>query len=96
MEGANVSSKSITLRLPEDEYIAFDSICEERGYSKTGKIREFIRTLVKEEYKGVMLNKEEWQRVEAGMSEIERGEYVSLEELKRGLGEENLETKNCK
>jgi hypothetical protein len=39
--------KNITLRLPEEEYRAFDTICNEKGYSKTGKNREFIRRLIK-------------------------------------------------
>jgi hypothetical protein len=29
-------TKSITLRLPHDEYAAFDAVCNERGYSETG------------------------------------------------------------
>jgi hypothetical protein len=41
--------KSITLRLPEEEYAAFTTVCNEKGYSKTGKIREFIRNMVKTE-----------------------------------------------
>ncbi len=32
--------KSITLRVPEEEYTAFDANCNEKGYSKTEKIRE--------------------------------------------------------
>ncbi len=41
--------KSITLRLPEEEYVAFTVVCNEKGYSKTGKIREYIREMVKKE-----------------------------------------------
>jgi len=37
---------SITLRLPNEEYVAFTAICDEKGYSKTGKIREFIRNVI--------------------------------------------------
>jgi len=86
-------SKTITLRLPEEEYSAFDAICSERGYSKTGKIREFIRSLVKEEIKSVKISAEEWAKVEAGIKEIERGESVSFEELKRGVAEKKLDYK---
>ncbi len=32
--------KSSTLRLPEEEYVAFTTACNEKGYGKTGKIRE--------------------------------------------------------
>jgi len=54
--GSNMSQlKSITLRLPEEEYRAFDAICNEKGYSKTGKIREFIRRLIKDEIESVKL-----------------------------------------
>ncbi|MFQ6084455.1 MAG: hypothetical protein ACE5WD_14015 [Candidatus Aminicenantia bacterium] len=77
--------KNITLRLPEEEYTAFDAICRERGYSKTGKIREFIRSLIKEELESVKVSAEEWAKIEAGIKEIERGEYVTFKELKRGL-----------
>jgi len=46
--GSNMSQlKSITLRLPEEEYRAIDAICNEKGYSETGKFREFIRRLIK-------------------------------------------------
>lgn len=85
--------KSITLRLPEEEYIAFDSICNEKGYSKTGKIREFIRSLVKEEIESVKISAEEWARVEAGIKEIERGESVSFEELKSAFKKKKLGNK---
>ncbi|MGB2762774.1 MAG: hypothetical protein WBC20_00025 [Candidatus Aminicenantaceae bacterium] len=86
-------SKTITLRLPEEEYSAFDAICSEKGYSKTGKIREFIRSLVKEEIKSVKISAEEWAKVESGIKEIERGESVSFEELKRGVAEKKLDYK---
>ena len=59
--------KSITLRLPEDEYRAFSAICDERGYSKTGKIREFIRNLVKTEMSEVESSAGEWARVGRAM-----------------------------
>ena len=59
--------KSITLRLPEDEYRAFTTICHEKGYSKTGKIREFIRNLVRTEMSEAESSAGEWQRVREGM-----------------------------
>ena len=77
--------KNLCLRLPEDEYAAFDLICREKGYSKTGKIRELIRKLVKEELESVKVSAKEWAEIEKGIKEIERGEYVTFEELKRGL-----------
>ncbi len=90
-------SKTITLRLPEKEYTAFDEICNERGYSKTGKIREFIRSLVKDEIESVKISAEEWAEVKAGIEEIKRGEYVSFEELERELDKEKLDNnKNLK
>jgi len=85
-----VNSRTITLRLPEEEYIAFDAICNERGYNKSGKIREFIRNLVKKEIESVKISAKEWARVEVGIKEIERGESVSFEELKRGFTEKKL------
>ena len=88
-----MSLKSITLRLPEDEYIAFDSVCNERGYSKTGKIREFIRNLVKEEIEGVKISAKEWEEVQAGIKEIENGEFTTFEELKRGFARKKVEDK---
>jgi hypothetical protein len=77
--------KSITLRLPKPEYDAFDMICAEKGYSKTGKIREFIRNMVKNELPGITLSVKEWEKLSEAVKEIERGEYVSFEELKRGI-----------
>jgi hypothetical protein len=74
--------KNLSLRLSKEEYIAFDSICRERGYSKTGKIREFIRILIKEELESVKVSAGEWARIQDGIREIEKGEYVSLEDLK--------------
>jgi len=89
--------KSITLRLPEVEYKAFTAICDEKGYSKTGKIREFIRNMVKAEIEEVELNAAEWDRVQEGIQEIERGQYATFEEMKRGLARKrNRNTKNFK
>jgi predicted transcriptional regulator len=77
--------KNLCLRLPEGEYAAFDLVCREKGYSKTGKIRELIRKLVKEELESVKVSTREWSEIEKGIKEIERGDYVNFEELKRGL-----------
>ncbi|MDW7760417.1 MAG: hypothetical protein SCM96_07250 [Acidobacteriota bacterium] len=63
--------------------MAFDTICKEKGYSKTGKIREFIRKLIKEELPSVKASAWEWTKIEAAIKEIERGEYLTLEELKK-------------
>ena len=62
-----MKQKSITLRLPEDEYKAFTTICNEKGYSKTGKIREFIRNMVKTEMSEVESSAGEWEWVRKGM-----------------------------
>jgi predicted transcriptional regulator len=77
--------KSITLRLPKEEYMAFTAVCNEKGYSKTGKIREFIRNMVKTEIAEVKLSAGEWEKVREGIREIERGRYATLEEMKRDL-----------
>ena len=77
--------KNISLRLSAEEYFAFDTICKEKGYSKTGKIREFIHNLIKEELESAEASAEEWEEIKNGLREIERGEYVTLEELKRDL-----------
>ncbi len=77
--------KNISLRLSAEEYFAFDTICKEKGYSKTGKIREFIHNLIKEELESAKTSAEEWEDIKTGIREIERGEYVSLKELKRDL-----------
>jgi predicted transcriptional regulator len=77
--------KSITLRLPEEEYVAFTTVCNEKGYSKTGKIREFIRNMVKTEIDEVELSAGDWEKVREGIREIERGRYATLEEMKRDL-----------
>ena len=82
--------KNISLRLSREEYFAFDTICKEKGYSKTGKIREFIHNLIKEELESAKISAEEWKEIENGIREIERGEYVSLEELKRELKTEKV------
>lgn len=89
--------KSITLRLPADEYTAFDTICNERGYNKTGKIREFIRNLVKEEIEAVKVSAAEWAEIEAGIKEIQSGKFTTFEELKRDLSQRKMgHNKNCK
>jgi predicted transcriptional regulator len=82
--------KSITLRLPEEEYVAFTAVCNEKGYSKTGKIREFIRNMVKAEIGEVELSAGEWTKVREGIREIEEGRYATLEEMKRDLGRRKL------
>jgi len=80
--GTFAMSKTITLRLPEEEFSAFDFICREKGYTKTGTLREHIRNTIKNEIKSVKLSAEEWTKVREGIEEIEKGEYVSFEQLK--------------
>ena len=78
-------SKTLSLRLPLEEYIAFDAVCKEKGYSKTGKIREFIRNLIKQELESVKVSSQEWAKIEKGLNEIQEGKYVTFEELKRDI-----------
>jgi len=78
-------NKNLCLRLSYEEYVAFDTICKERGFSKTGKIRELIRNLIKEELPSVKASAGEWTKIEAAIGEIQRGEYLTLEGLKRRL-----------
>jgi len=85
--------KSITLRLPEEEYVAFTVVCNEKGYSKTGKIREFIREMVKKEIGEVELKADEWKKLRAGIKEIEEGRFSSLKEIKRDLARRKLADK---
>lgn len=88
--------KSITLRLPKEEYDAFGAICEERGYSRTGKIREFIRNLVKDELERVTISRKDWKKISSAIKEIDRGEFVSFEELKRGYASKAVASKSSK
>ena len=85
--------KSITLRLPKDEYDAFDAVCNERGYSKTGKIREFIRNMVKEELQNVSISAGEWNKVTRAIKEMDHRGYGSFEGLKRDFAEKKLANK---
>jgi hypothetical protein len=90
-------TRTLSLRLPIEEYIAFDAVCREKGYSKTGKIREFIRNLVKEEIESVTISAKEWIEIEKGIREIQRGEYVTFEELTRDLKRQKVaDSKNRK
>jgi predicted DNA-binding protein len=93
-QGGNMGEfKSITLRLPDEEYKAFDAICSEKGYSKTGKIREFIRRMIKKEIESVKISAEEWERVKAGIKEIEKGKFVTFEDLKRDFEKRKMGNK---
>jgi len=85
--------KSITLRLPEEEYVAFTKICNEKGYSKTGKIREFIRNMAKTEISEVELSAGEWEKIKQGIREIEAGRYTTFAEMKRDLARRKLANK---
>lgn len=82
--------KSITLRLPVEEYMAFTTVCHEKGYSKTGKIREFIRGMVKAEIGEADLSAKEWKQVQAGIREIEAGRYATLEDMKRDVARRKM------
>jgi predicted transcriptional regulator len=86
----NMRQKSITLRLPEVEYAAFTQICDEKGYSKTGKIREFIRNMVKAEMREVELSAAEWEELKEGIREVESGEFTTLEDMKRDLARKKM------
>src|SRR4030065_1312723 len=82
--------KNLCLRLSNEEYVAFDSICKEKGYSKTGKIRELIRNLIKEELPSVKASAGEWAKIEAAIQEIKRGEFLTFDELKQNLREKEV------
>jgi len=83
--------KNLCLRLSYEEYVAFDSICKEKGFSKTGKIRELIRNLVKEELPSVKASTGEWAKIEAAIKEIQRGEFLTFDELKQNLLEKEVD-----
>lgn len=83
--------KNLCLRLSYEEYVAFDSICKEKGYSKTGKIRELIRNLIKEELPSVKASAGEWAKIEAAIQEIQRGEFLTFDELKQNLREKEVD-----
>ena len=83
--------KNLCLRLSNEEYVAFDSICKEKGYSKTGKIRELIRNLIKEELPSVKASAGEWAKIEAAIQEIQRGEFLTFDELKQNLREKEVD-----
>lgn len=83
-------NKNLCLRLSDEEYVAFDTICKERGFSKTGKIRELIRNLIKEELPSVKASTGEWAKIEAAIKEIERGEFLTLDELKKNVREREV------
>jgi len=83
--------KNLCLRLPDEEYEAFAAICRERGYSKTGKIRELIRTLIKAEIKEAAVSSAEWERIASGLREIEKGESIAFGDLKQRIRESALD-----
>ncbi len=70
--------------------MAFTVVCNEKGYSKTGKIREFIREMVKAEIGEVELTAEEWTRIRAGIKEISEGRFASLVEVRREFARRKL------
>src|SRR4030043_167840 len=84
-------NKNLCLRLSYEEYVAFDSICKEKGFSKTGKIRELIRNLIKEELPSVKASAGEWAKIEAAIKEIQRGEFLTFDELKQNLREKEVD-----
>jgi predicted DNA-binding protein len=86
-------SKTITLRIPEEEFSAFDFICRQKGYTKTGRLRNHIRDTIKNEIETVRLSAEEWTKVREGIEEIERGEYISFEQLKNDLRNKDVENR---
>jgi hypothetical protein len=84
-------NKNLCLRLSYEEYVAFDSICKEKGFSKTGKIRELIRNLIKEELPSVKASAGEWAKIEAAIKEIQQGEFLTFDELKQNLLEKEVD-----
>lgn len=86
-----IEIKYLCLRLPGEEYKAFAAICRERGYSKTGKIRELIRAMIKAEIKEAVVSAAEWARIASGLREIEKGESVSFGDLKQRIRKSALD-----
>jgi predicted transcriptional regulator len=88
-----IMPKTITLRLPEEEFSAFDFICQTKGYSKTGKIREYIRDTIKNEMQIAKFSAAEWMKVKEGIEEIERGEHASFEQIKNDFRKRKMENR---
>jgi len=91
-----MNERSITFRLTADEYSAFNTICSEKGYSKTGKIRECIRNLIKKELEEVTASAAEWAEMRASLKEIKDGKFTTLEEMKRELARKKVGSHNSK
>ncbi|MFO7981555.1 MAG: hypothetical protein R6V00_12120 [Candidatus Aminicenantes bacterium] len=48
---------------------------------------------MKSEIDEVRISSEEWSKIEGGLAEIERGEYVSLKGLKRDFAKKKVDRK---
>jgi len=70
--------------------MAFTTICNEKGYSKTGKNQGIIRKYGQNGDGRGRAERREWKKVREGIYEIERGEYGTFEEMKGELARRKL------
>jgi len=75
--------KTISITIPEDLYKKVESARKKGYYTRSEYIREVLRSRVG--VPTVQATIEEIQSAELGKKEIERGEFLSIDELKEAV-----------
>ena len=86
------AAKRITIRLPEEIVRAADETSTRRGCSRSALIDDALRWYLRvQDLAWDEASPEEIETIETGRAEIDRGEFVTFEEIKRDLAADLLE-----
>jgi predicted transcriptional regulator len=86
------AAKRVTVRLPGDVVRAADDVATKRECSRSALVEDALRWYLR--VQGLAWDEaspEEMAAIESGRSEIARGEFVTIEEIKRELEADLLE-----
>ena len=84
--------RRVTITLPEDVVCAADEVAVKRACSRSALVEDALRWYLRvQELPWEEATAQEIEAIERGRAEIARGEFVTLEEIKRDLEADVLE-----
>jgi predicted transcriptional regulator len=85
-------TKRVTIRLPEEIVRAVDETSTKRECSRSALVEDALRWYLRvQDLAWGEASREEIDAIETGRAEIDRGEFVTFEEIKRDLAADLLE-----
>jgi metal-responsive CopG/Arc/MetJ family transcriptional regulator len=80
------SRQTVSVSLPREMFSAVERVREAEHRTRSELLRDALRTYLGRHYPAVDASAADLQAIQRGRAAYKRGEYVTLEELVRGLG----------